>query len=84
VVSLRVLIAAAIASSAGLTASIAAPPSPTAGLGVAVFGPLLAVALALAARVLLALERAHPRRRLAPAQTMSEFRIQRRLRREAR
>ena len=55
---LWVLIVIAVVAAGVLSSSIAAPASPTSGLLVAVSGTLLVASIALAARVLIALERA--------------------------
>jgi hypothetical protein len=82
--SLWILIAAATAASGALTASLTAPASPAAGLGVAVSGTVLAVSLALAVRVVAALERARPRSRRPFGQAWEEFRASRRRRAQLR
>lgn len=65
VVSFWFLVVIATAASGSLMTSLKAPASPAAGLGVALSGSLLAVALLLAGRVLLALERARRNARSA-------------------
>lgn len=58
--SFWILVAVATAASGGLSAALAAPASPRAGLGVAFFGAVLAMSLALA---LAALQSARAARR---------------------
>ncbi len=62
-VSLSVLIGVSVLAAGGLSMAVSAPPSPLAGVGFAAGAVILLVAMTLAGRVTIALERARRRDR---------------------